>query len=93
MQFILRKTGWLSAIALSLVFISLWTIMALSAPGRQHNQQLSEQKQATYSLALPTIMAPVIRKEVRKEVSGEVQYQANISGKLPAIFKVIVAFP
>jgi hypothetical protein len=91
MQFILRKTGWLSTIALALVFISLWTVMALSAPGRQHNQQLSEQ--ATCSLALPTIMAPVIRKEVREETSGEVACNTKVTGALPAVFKIFVTLP
>lgn len=71
MQFILHKSSWLSATAFAFLLLSLWTILAVNSPSGQDIQNLPQEKQASYGLTLPNIIAPVIRKEVRKETEEE----------------------
>lgn len=91
MKFILRKSGWLAAMALSLLLGSLLSVMALNSPSRQLGEQ-PHQQQASYTLALPTIMAPVIRKEVRKEAPAELSYN-NSGSPLPSLFSTFLLLP
>ena len=93
MQFFLHKSGWLPAIALALLMLSLWTVMALNAPAGQETKTKSDQCQATCSLALPTIMAPVIRKEVRQEQPEKVAYEGSSHLQLPSLIRVIMSLP
>lgn len=91
MKYILHKSGGLSATAFGLLLISLWALLALSSPSRQNAQALPEAP-ASYSLALPTLMAPVIRKEVRKDSPGEVAYSRDCI-KLPVIPRTLISLP
>lgn len=91
MKYILHKSGWLSATAFGLLLICLWTLMALSSPSPQNAQALPEAS-SSYSLALPTIMAPVIRKEVRKDAHGEVAFGRSCL-KLPFIPRTLIFLP
>ncbi len=88
MEMILRKSNWLPAIAFAFIFISLWTVMAQSAPPARNMQQ-----QASYSLVLPNILAPVIRKEVRDDAQKEFAITNDVSCKLPSLLRVITAMP
>lgn len=71
MQFILHKSSWLSATAFAFLLLSLWTVLAVNSPSGQDIQNLPQEKQASYGLTLPNIIAPLIRKEVRKEKEEE----------------------
>ena len=93
MQFFLHNSGRLPAIALALLMLSLWTVMALSAPAGQETKTKSDPCKATCSLALPTIMAPVIRKEVRQEQPEKVAYEGGTQLRLPSLIRMIMSLP
>lgn len=73
-------------LAVGLLLAGLWASLLIQSsaalPTENHTSQFS------YGLALPNVMAPVIRKEMHKETSHENEMLTSGSIRLPGLWQL-----